>query len=140
MSNNWAGYLLKATKTNTIFPLEYITFNTWKSTPKQREELKAYRDDNTRSLTRVTAQGKKSIFSFTVRPGLNLDQKIELLNFFYNNESNQVERKINLQYWNDDASDYDTGDFYRPNLEFPIIRVDANTIIYGELKLEFIEY
>lgn len=140
MSTNWRGYLLKATATNTLFPDKYISFNTWKSTPDQREELKAYRDDNTRNLTRVTAAGKKSIFSFSTRPSINLEQKMEIQNFFYNAEIDHVQRKIHLEFWNDETNDYDEGDFYRPNLEFPIIRIEDDTIIYGELKLEFIEY
>lgn len=138
--SNWQGYLLKAVATNTIFPSEYIVFNTWKSTPNQREEIKAYRDDNTRNLTRVTAAGKKSIFSFTVRPSLRLDQKIAIQQFFYNAESDHVQRRITLQFWDDENNEYKIGDFYRPNMEFPIMSISDDTIIYGELKLEFIEY
>ena len=56
---NFEGYLFKKTVTqgtSTIdvpFPNRYIALDTWSSTPNQREEIKAYRDDNTRDLTRV---------------------------------------------------------------------------------------
>lgn len=140
MANNFRGYLLKATKTNTIFPMKYISYDTWESTPKQREELKAYRDDNTRNLTRVTAQGMKSIFSFETREGLHLDEKIEIQNFFTNGESDNHQRKINLQYWNDETNQYETADFYRPDIAFPIRKITGNDIIYGAMKFSFVEY
>ena len=140
MANNFKGYLFKAVSTNKEFPNRYIEFKTWSSTPKQREEIKAYRDDNTRNLTRVTASGKKSVFSFNVRQGLHLEDKIALLKFFTDAESNATERKIQLQYWNEESNNYDTGYFYRPNMPFKIIRIENNDIIYDTLKLEFIEY
>lgn len=140
MANNFQGYLFKAVATNTPFPNRYIEFKTWSSTPKQREEIKAYRDDNTRALTRVTASGKKSVFSFNVRQGLHLEDKIALLKFFTDAETSAVERKIQLQYWNEESNNYDTGYFYRPNMPFKIIRIENDDIIYDTLKLEFIEY
>ena len=140
MATNFAGYLLKATKTDTIFPHKYIALESWESTPDQREELKAYRDDNTRNLTRLTAQGKKSIFSFTTRDRLTLEEKMEIQAFFYDGESDHEQRKINLQFWNEETNSYDTGDFYRPNMNFPIYRISDDNIIYKAMKFEFVEY
>ena len=140
MANNFRGYLLKATGAASAFPDRFIEEGSWDSTPDQREELKAYRDDNTRDLTRVTAAGKKSVFSFSTREGLHLDEKIAIQNYFYNNESDHTQRKINLTFWNDETNSYDTGDFYRPNMPFKIKRYTSNDIIYDSLKLEFVEY
>lgn len=137
---NFAGYLLKATATGIVFPQKYIALESWESTPDQREELKAYRDDNTRNLTRVTATGKKSIFSFTTREGLHLADKIIIQTFFTNGESDHEQRKINLQFWNEETNDYDTGDFYRPNMNFPIYKITEDDIIYKAMKFEFVEY
>ena len=44
------GYLLRAVATNTVFPNNYIVYEGWDSTPNQREEIKAIRDDNTRDF------------------------------------------------------------------------------------------
>ena len=137
---NFAGYLLKATATGIIFPQKYIALESWDSTPDQREELKAYRDDNTRNLTRVTAAGKKSIFSFTTREGLHLADKIIIQTFFTNGESDHEQRKINLEFWNEETNSYDTGDFYRPNMNFPIYKITEDDIIYKAMKFEFVEY
>lgn len=140
MANNFKGYLFKATKTNKIFPMKYINYESWNSTPKQREELKAYRDDNTRDLTRVTAEGMKSVFAFETRNNLHLEEKIEIQNFFTSGESDTHQRKINLEYWNDETNQYETADFYRPDIQFPIRKILDNDIIYGSMKFDFVEY
>lgn len=143
MANNFRGYLFKAVRTNSIFPMKYINYESWNSTPKQREELKAYRDDNTRNLTRVTAQGMKSVFAFETRSNLHLDEKIEIQNFFLNAEEDDEarhQRKVQLEYWNDETNQYETSYFYLPDIEFPIRKIQGNDIIYGSLKFDFVEY
>ena len=136
----FAGYLLKAVATGKTFPNQYIAYESWSSTPDQREELVAYRDDNTRDLVRVTAEGKKSIFSFNVRDGIHLAQKEEIQRFFTDAETDHTQRKVQLEFWNEETNSYDTGYFYRPNMPFPIKKITDNDIIYGELTLEFVEY
>ena len=138
------GYLFAVCDANfnikKVFPNKYIQFNSWSSTPNQREELKAYRDDNTRNLTRVTAAGKKSIFSFKVRSPLHLEDKIEIQKFFTDYEIDNEQRKINLEFWDDEKNEYKKGTFYRPNMPFPIIKITDDDIIYGELTIDCIEY
>lgn len=138
------GYLFAVCDANFtikgVFPNEYIQYNSWSSTPNQREEIKAYRDDNTRNLTRITAAGKKSVFSFKVRSPLHLEDKIIIQKFFTDYEIDHEQRKINLKYWDDENNEYKTGTFYRPNMQFPIMRITETDIIYGELTIECIEY
>lgn len=138
MSTNFAGYLLKTG--NVIFPLKYIAYESWETTPNQREEIKAYRDDNTRNLTRVTAQGKKSKITFSTRDNLTLEQKIEIQNFFTSHEVSAEERKIQITFWNDEDNDYKTGYFYRPNTSFKIAHITEDNIFYKALKIELVEY
>lgn len=138
------GYLFASCNANftikQVFPNKYIRFNSWTSTPNQREEIKAYRDDNTRNLTRVTAAGKKSVFSFTVRSPLHLEDKILIQQFFTDAEVDHEQRKVNLRFWDDEQNVYRTGTFYRPNMKFPIIKITEDDIVYGELTIECIEY
>lgn len=140
----FAGYLLKIANTNVIFPHKYIQLATWKATPDQREEIRAYRDENTRNLTRKTAVGMKSKISFDTRPNLHLLEKQEIQRFFEYGESlpggSSIERKIQLTFWNDETNSYDTGYFYRPNMEFPILKIMENDIIYDKLSFSFVEY
>lgn len=142
--NNFRGYLLKAVRTNKIFPLEYIKAESFDSTPKQREELKAYRDDNTRDLTRVTAQGTKSVFSFETRDNLHLEDKIAIQKFFTDAEEDtdeaHLQRKVQLQYWNDETNQYETAYFYRPDIKFTKKKITDTDIIYNSFKFDFVEY
>lgn len=138
------GYLfaVKVPNTNNYinFPMKYIAFDKWSSTPKQREEVKAWRDDNTRELFRITAQGKKSVFQFTTRENLT-DKDVEaILNFFTANEVNTEQRKVYLKYWNEESRAYSEGYFYRPNMPFKIKTIRGNTIIYEALTIDCIEY
>lgn len=137
---NWRGYFIRATKTNEVFPMTYIQWESYSTTPNQREELKAYRDENTRNLIRVTAAGKKTVFSFKTRNNLHLADREAIQNFFNRGESNNEQRRIPLEYWDDEKLTYQTGDFYRPNTPFTIKRVTSDDIIYKEMTLEFIEY
>jgi len=136
----WQGYLFKSTANNKVFPEKYIALESWSSTPNQREEIKAYRDDNTRELTRVTAQGKKSVFSFKTRKKLHLAEKQEIQDFFTSAEVDHVQRKIQLTFWNEETNDYQTGYFYRPNMPFKIYKISDDDIIYDEMSFELIEY
>lgn len=151
MANNFRGTLLYYTyepssgSARTMnFPHQYIVLGSWKSTPNQREEIRAYRDDNTRNLTRVTAAGKKSKFSFKTRPNLHLDEVRIIIDYFKLGEQltggSADERKIQLYYWNDEDGEYKVGWFYRPNMDFPIKKISGNDIIYDSLELTFVEY
>ena len=137
---DFRGYLLKAIETGDIFPDEYIKLETWDSTPNSREEIKAYRDENSRDLTRVTAAGKKSSFKFTTRNKLHLSQKKEIQEFFTNAESDHTQRKVELEFWNDEDNEYKTGYFYRPDMNFPIYKITDDDILYRELTIECVEY
>nr|DAT76591.1 MAG TPA: hypothetical protein [Caudoviricetes sp.] len=138
--SNFKGYLLRAVRTDTIFPNDYILYSSWKSTPNQREEIKAYRDDNTRELYRVTAEGQKSIFQFDTIDGLSLQDKINIQNFFTSAEINTKERKVQLEFWNEENNQYSIGYFYRPNMEFTIQDISEDDITYSSLTFEFVEY
>lgn len=136
---DWNGYFIKATKTNTIFPMKYIVVESYETIPCAREEIKAYRDDNTRDLYRVTADGHKTSIKFTIRP-LHLVDKKKVQKFFTDNESNAKERKIRLEYWNDELNSYETSNFYRPDITFKIKQVTKTDIKYDEFEINLIEY
>lgn len=138
--SGWAGYFLKATANNTVLPNEYIRYDSWNSTPNNREEIKAYRDENSRDLTRITAAGRKTALQFQTRDNMHLADKIAFLQFFTNAESDPNQRKISLEYWNDEESTYKTGVFYRANTSFKIKKVTATDIIYESVTIDLVEY
>lgn len=135
---NFEGYLFKSG--NDIFPHQYINYESYSTLPNSREEIKAYRDDNTRDLTRVTASGTKSSFSFKTRPNLHLDDIRTILEFFTKHESSALERKIELTYWNNESLEYKTANFYRADITFEIKQITDTDIIYNEAEISLVEY
>lgn len=138
---NFNGYLLKAVATDEIFPLKYIQYDTWDAEPDHREEVKAYRNDYTRDLYRFTASGTKSSFAFTTTDNLKLRDREIIKAFFDRATVNAHERKVQLEYWNDEELQYKTGYFYIPNMNFKIKKiVNNNDLVYNSFKMEFVEY
>ena len=140
MANNFRGYLLKFG--NVELPNSYLALsdnNT--STPNQREEVKAYRDDYSRDLHRVTATGKKTKQVFHFRSLTNVELSA-LKAVMANSLVNASERKYRITYWNDEDLTYKTGDFYVPDITYVRQRVDEknNKLYYGEFDLTIIEY
>lgn len=136
------GYLIKAGNGNAIFPHKYISLETYKSTPNQREEIEAYRDDYTRDLTRITADGMKSTIEFSTLDGLTLEEKIEIQTFFKSAMIDKKERKVILTYWNDEENTYKTAYFYLPDMQYTVQEIDEekNTMTYKTLSYKLVEY
>jgi hypothetical protein len=122
------------------FPHKYMQLESWVTTPNQREEIKAYRDDNTRDLTRITAVGRKTSIQFKVRPRLHLSEKQDIQNFFTAHETDTAQRKLQIFFWNDESNKYQSGYFYRSNTQFTIEKILADDIIYAEFTIDLVEY
>ena len=138
MPAEFKGYLFQSS--GDPFPHTLIVYDSYTTLPNAREEIKAYRDDNTRDLTRVTAEGHKSSFSFKTRKNLHLAD-IELMKTWFDTHiSDQLERKINIEYWNNEELIYKTADFYCADIKYPILQITENDIIYNEFQVDFVEY
>ena len=142
-AGDFLGYLIAHTDGSSPLDNKYIDWNSYDSSPKQREEIKAERDDNTRLLIRVTADGMKTAIHFKTRDGLHLADKKAFTQWFTALETTAErvkQRKVDIKYWDDDANNYATGTFYLANLKFPIKRITDNDIIYGSADIDLIEY
>lgn len=137
--SNWAGYLLSISG-GAQFPHNFIKFDSYGITPDIREEVRAYRDDFSRSLYRLTATGTKSKISFETIDNLSLTEAYQIQTFFHNAEVDHLQRKISIQYWNPEYFRYDTGYFYRPDLDFRIRDIINGQLLYRSLKITLIEY
>lgn len=133
---NFLGYLLKC-HNNT--DNSWLLASSYKSTPNQREEIKAIRDENTRNLTRVTAQGTKTVIEFQTLP-VDLVGKKKIQKFFNDAMTDKLQRKVTVTYWNDEDNDYKTSSFYLPDIEFNIDYIDETNIYYSPLTFKLIEY
>lgn len=131
------------TVSNTVylsFPMKYVAQNGVHINPNVREEIKAYRDDNTRNLTRVTAAGTKTSISIDMLGGLNNAKKQEILGWFTSHETDALQRKITLLYYDADSNSYTTGTFYRADTEYSAIRTTANDVIWDAFTIDLVEY
>lgn len=122
------------------FPMKYVAYNGVHLSPNVREEIKAYRDDNTRNLTRVTASGLKSGITIDIMGGLNNAAKKEIVAWFTSHESVALQRKISLLYYDADSDAYKTGTFYRANPDFDMLYTTENDIIWDAFTIELVEY
>lgn len=135
------GYLLKlGGASGTIFPMKYIKVEGYDITPNQRMESEAKRAI-TGVLHRTTVAHTASKIEFNTPNMTNLEVA-EMMQLFRSNWTSTAERKLSLQYYDPETNTYKTGDFYMPDIKFPIQRVDLenNLIYYGETRIAFIEY
>lgn len=132
------GYLLKFG--GTALPNKYIAYDDYGSTPNQRTELQAFRDMNN-LLHRDTSPNQKTKIEFNT-PVMYLADKIAMQAVFAAGLIDANERKYNVTYWNDEENAYKSGEFYMPDVEFKIIRVeeDTNDILYNKARFALIEY
>lgn len=135
---NFKGYLFQSD--GEPFPHQYIDSESYDTLPNSREEIKAYRDDNTRNLTRITAEGHKSSFSFKTRPNLRLHEVEEIHDWFGRHITNVKERKLSIEYWNNEYLDYEQGDFYCADIKYTIKKITDDDIIFNEFQVDFVEY
>lgn len=138
MSNNFKGYLIKFTKTNTIFPQKYIQAKTYESIPLQRTEISAYRDSNN-LLHRVTSPNAKTKLTFQTRT-LTIEELQEIRNTLNAAYSISSQRKLTLEYWDDELLDYRTMTAYMPDVTYKIKAISNDNIKYEPLTFTFIEY
>lgn len=131
---NYQGYLLKFG--NTEFPNTYFT--EYSSTPDQRLDNDAERDDNGYLQRSTLPTGKTSItFSTHI---LHLNEKIHMQNIINSAIVNTAQRKCQVTYWNDETNSYDSGYFYIPDIEFSVMDATQNDILYNPISIELIEY
>lgn len=131
------GYLLKFSKTGVLFPSSLILLSSWKPTPRQRTELQAYRDSNM-SLHRVTSPNHKTKLTFDTVP-MQLAE-YEMLRGLINSATENVQqRRLALEYWDDELLDYRTATFYSPDITYTIRRITTDNIFYDSFNFTFIE-
>lgn len=137
MRSDYNGYLIKFG--DYALPNSFI--NEYPSTPNQRIEKKAWRDNN-EYLNRVTSTNYKSTLKPKIR-SMSQDEFDLFISIMAHGLLNAVERKYQVKYWNTETMTYTTGEFYVPDLEFVIKHIADNEtgeMYYEEFSLEMIQY
>lgn len=136
---DFKGYLIKFPKTGQLFPHRLIQKDTYKATPLQRTDIKAYRD-NDYLLHRTTSPNHKSKVEFSTYK-LRLSQLEEIRTVLNRNMINTKERKICVEYWDDELLQYRLMTCYMPDTTYPVITIGGKQKIrYNAIKFSFIEY
>lgn len=130
------GYLFK--NTYREFPLKYIVSGSYRATPNQRTESKAYTDSNN-YVKRNTFKHTHTKFEFET-PKLFLKDMHEIKQFFDEATVDWLERKIKVTYWNDEELKYKTMTAYKPDIEYPVNNVNDEDILYDPIRIAVIEY
>ena len=119
------GFLLAYVKGNeeTPFPEQFIDWDSWESNDSQREYIKAYRDDNTRNLTLVQAQGRKTALKLKTRDNLRLDEVKGIRDWFLNGQTDNNIRQITIKYWDSDQLKYRIITCYQANPKFEVKKI-----------------
>lgn len=137
MATDFEGWLLKFG--GVILPNRFLQFNNYLVTPKQRTELEAFRDDYTQELFRITSEGLKTKIEANTPP-MFLEDKIEFQRYLKKGLVDQLQRKYEVDYWDDENNEYSSGFFYIPDTQFSIYMLKNNSILYNSFKLTLIEY
>ena len=132
------GYLIKFVKSGQLFPHELIAKEGDEVTPLQRTEIKAYRDSNN-LLHRVTSPNSKTKIVITTK-ALNLEEMTKLRSVLNSAMDNSQQRKLRIQYWDDELLAYRTMTAYMPDITYTHKKFSANDVEYKPIQLTFIEY
>ena len=137
----YGGYLIKLGGVNgTPLPMQYIGISSYKSTPNQRMEAKATRSV-TGLLHRTIVEHKATKIEFTT-PTLTNSQLATLNGLLAANFSNNLERKITINYYDQETDTYRDADCYMPDINYEIDHIDeaTSTVYYNGVRYAFIEY
>ena len=137
----YAGYLIKLGGSGgTVLPNKYIALESYTSTPNQRLEAEAARAI-TGVLHRTTVEHKPTKIEFTTPIITNADLAT-LNNMFATNFVNTLERKIVINYYDQETDSYRDATCYMPDPSYQILRIDKNknVVYYHGIRFAFIEY
>lgn len=135
------GYLIKIGGANgTVLPMKYIKLEGYAITPNQRMETEAKRAV-TGLLHRSTVEHTATKIEFNTPIMTNLDVDA-MMTLFRNAWTNVIERKLTIQYYDEETNSYKEAEVYMPDIKFEIdhIESNANIIVYKEIRVAFIEY
>ena len=122
------------------FPLKYIKAESYKVTPDQRLEQSAGRTSSGK-LVRTTLSHTASKIDFNTVPLTNADVN-DINTKLSNAYTDSLERKLKVKYYDPTTDSYKYGDFYVPDVDYEILRIDLvnNIIHYNSVRFALIEY
>lgn len=79
---------------------------------------------------------------FTTPPMWNTEMNNVFKNFINTHyvQGGELERKLKIQYYENESDSYLTGEFYLATPKFSVNRIDGNKILYNSIEMHFVEY
>lgn len=134
----FAGYLMRKPNTTTYFPEKLIVWGSYECTPDIRQDKDPMRDISG-VLHRSVVPARASTIKFTT-PILHLSEKQQIQTFFNSCMVNSAERKVRIEFWDDENNVYKTEYMYIPDIKYTIMYHTANDIVYAPVDYELIGY
>lgn len=135
------GYLIKlGSSSGATLPMECIRLESYQCTPDQRMEAKADRSI-TGVLQRTTVEHTATKIEFET-PVITNSQLETLMSSIRSSFTNQLERRLNIYYYDMETNSYKLADVYMPDTQYTINRIDKDKkiIYYNPVRIAFIEY
>ena len=119
-------------------PLSLMSIKNVENTPIIMLDLDSYNDSNG-ELHRTVLDRHGAKFEFTTPP-MHIRAKEEFMEKFRSQFIDKKARKVQLEYYNDETSNYDTGIFYVPDFVFHPLFNTPTGIVYDGIRVAFISY
>ena len=135
------GYLVKlGGSSGSALPMKFISIGSYKSTPNQRMESLANRAV-TGLLRRVTVEHTATKIEFTT-PVITNTEVAELNTLIQTHFTDSQERKIIINYYDQETDSYKNATCYMPDVSYTISHIETatNTVYYEPVRFAFIEY
>lgn len=134
--NNFQGYLIKFG--DDLFPDQCMLYNTYKVTPDRALDMDSTRNANG-ILERNVLEHTATTLQFDLRP-MNGDEQEIVTTFINTHLLDPAQKKVYIEYWDPRISGYKSGEFYIPDIDYPIKKIESTQIYYDKVTLKMIEY
>lgn len=138
------GYLIKvkgiedtAYAADFIIPLQYMILSSYKATYSTLDG--DTKRDGEGYLVRTVLPHKVAHCSVDIRQMSNAEIWL-LMDGIQSRYTDENENKVNASIWVPQLNDYVDAEFYVPDIEFTIRKIEPPKILYAQLTLEFIGY
>lgn len=133
----YEGYLIRIGSNSTDFFGNYIVCQTYKVS-KKIIDLSSYRDGNG-ELRRNALDHVSYTINFSIKP-LDNTRLQTFLSAIRSNFIIEKERKVPVTFYSPESDSYITADFYMPDPEFTISRIEGNQVFFEKTTIKFIGY
>ena len=121
-----------------IIPMSCVAIKSVEHTPIIMLDLDSYNDaDGTLHRTVLDKHGAKLEFT---TPPMHIKAKEQFMTKLREQFIDKKARKVQLEYYNDETGNYDTGIFYVPDFVFHPLFNTPTGIVYDGIRVAFISY